>query len=302
MVSKKKLVVICGPTAVGKTAIGIEVAKTFNTVVLNSDSRQIYKELNIGVAKPSEEELSAVQHFLIGAHSVTELYGAGDFEKEALKLLNDMFKTTNVVVVVGGTGLYLKALYEGLDDLPGADEVYRAKLKQVFEEKGIQVLQELLMQKDSEAMETIDKQNPQRLMRALEIIHLSGKKYSDLLLSKKANRPFDILKIGLNLPREELYSRINSRVDKMMEDGLLKEVKSLEVFRNNNALKTVGYKELFDYLDGNLSLTEAVEKIKQHTRNYAKRQITWFKSDEEVKWFEPTQMDAIKSYIELKVK
>lgn len=301
MVSKKKLVVICGPTAVGKTAVGIEIAKAFNTVVLNSDSRQLYKELNIGVAKPSQEELSSIKHVLIGTHSVTELYGAGDFEKEALALLNEFYKTTNVVVVVGGTGLYLKALYEGLDDLPGADEAYRSELKEVFEEKGILGLQELLQQKDSAALLSIDKQNPQRLMRALEIIHLSGKKYSDLLLSKKASRPFDIIKIGLNLPREELYQRINSRVDKMMEVGLLEEVKALDAFRDYNALKTVGYKELFDYLDGKMSLPEAVDKIKQHTRNYAKRQITWFKADEEVQWFEPSQIKAIKTYLESKV-
>ncbi len=298
----KTVIIICGPTAVGKTAIAIVVAKQLNTEIINADSRQIYNELNIGVAKPTADELAKVKHHLIGTHSVTELYGAGDFEKEALSLTTELFKNHNTLVMCGGTGMYLKAFCEGLDDLPKADEAYRAEMKEEFEKKGINYLQAELEKADPKAKELMDFENPQRLMRALEIIKVSGKKYSDVLEGKKINRPFNILKIGLNTDRDVLYNKINKRVDAMIETGFLDEAKQLKQFENMNALKTVGYNELFDHLNGNSNLRFAIEKIKQHTRNYAKRQLTWFRADKEIMWFDPSQTDKLISFVQSKVE
>lgn len=295
--NQKCVIVVCGPTASGKTALAIKLASFFNTEIVNSDSRQIYKELNIGVAKPDAEELATVKHHLISTNSITKLYGAGDFEKDALAIIHALHQKHKFVVVVGGTGMYLKALYQGLDDLPGADEKYRNELNEIYKNKGVNALQELLLAVDPLVLNTIDKQNPQRLMRALEIIKLSGKKYSELMLAKKAERSFVFIKIGVQLPREQLYKNINSRVDQMMQLGLLDEVTSLLSYKNFNALKTVGYTELFKYLNNEWSLNEAVNKIKQHTRNYAKRQITWFNADKDVKWFFPNEVNQITEYI-----
>lgn len=298
----KTVIIICGPTAVGKTAIAIDVAKHLKTEIINADSRQIYNELNIGVAKPTAEELVSVKHHLVGTHSVTELYGAGDFEKEALNITNELFKNHDTLVMCGGTGMYLKAFCEGLDDLPKADEDYRTEMKEEFEKKGIKYLQDELEKADPKAKELMDFENPQRLMRALEIIKVSGKKYSAVLEGKKINRPFNILKIGLNIDRDVLYNKINKRADAMMDTGFLDEAKQLKKFENMNALKTVGYNELFDHLNGNSNLRFAVDKIKQHTRNYAKRQLTWFRADKEIMWFDPSQTDKLISFVQSKVE
>lgn len=299
--SNKTVIIICGPTAVGKTAVSIALAKALNTQIINADSRQIYNQLNIGVAKPSALELASVKHHLIGTHDINELYGAGDFEKEALSLSFELFQNHETIVMCGGTGMYIRAFCDGLDDLPRADESYRIELKAQFDLHGITYLQNELVKRDPDAEKMIDFKNPQRLMRALEIMKVGGVLYSKVLAGKKEKRPFKILKIGLTMDREQLYSRINSRVDEMMKQGLLNEVNQLEQFKNINALKTVGYNELFDYLEGKYTLDEAVSKIKQHTRNYAKRQMTWYRSDEEITWFEPTQLDKLISFVRTKL-
>lgn len=293
----KFVVVVCGPTASGKTALSIQLAKYFETEIINSDSRQIYNELNIGVAKPDSKALATVKHHLIGTKSISNLYGAGDFEKEAIELITNLHKKHNIVIVTGGTGLYLKALYNGLDDLPGADENYRKQLNTIYINNGIDALRKLLIELDADALKSIDQSNPQRIMRALEIIKLSGKRYNEVLISKQIKRDFKFIKIGVHIPREILYSNINKRVDVMMKQGLLEEVKSLIAFKKLNALKTVGYSELLMYLNNEISLVEAVNKIKQHTRNYAKRQITWFKSDKEITWFSPNDVPLIIEHI-----
>jgi len=297
----KTVIIICGPTAVGKTAVSIALAKELNTEIINADSRQIYNQLNIGVAKPTEQELNSVKHHLIGSHDISELYGAGDFEKEALALTFELFKKLNTIVMCGGTGMYIRAFCDGLDDLPKADEQYRIELKEQFDLQGITYLQNELVKRDPDAVELIDFKNPQRLMRALEIMKVGGVLYSKVLAGKKEKRPFNILKVGLKMDREKLYSRINLRVDEMMKQGLLEEVKGLQEYRSINALKTVGYNELFDYLEAKWSLEEAVIKIKQHTRNYAKRQLTWYRSDEEITWFEPTQLENLISFVKSKL-
>lgn len=291
-------IIVCGPTAVGKTAVAIELARALGTEIINADSRQVYHELNIGVAKPSEQELALAQHHLVGTHAITELYGAGDFEKEALEVIKEIFARHSTAIVCGGTGMYLKAFCEGLDELPAADETYRKYLHEQFTAKGIGFLQEELRTKDASALERIDIENPQRLMRALEVIQATGKPYAHSLTGKKAQRPFNIVKIGLNMDRELLYQRINQRVDQMMQAGLLDEARELYPHRHHNALKTVGYNELFTYFDGSFSLEEAVEKIKQHTRNYAKRQLTWFRADTQIHWFDPSQTPAIVRFVQ----
>lgn len=291
-------IIVCGPTATGKTALAIALAKALGTEIINADSRQVYTQLHIGVAKPSAQELAQVKHHLMGTIPITQLYGAGDFEEDALAIAQEIFSRTKTVVLCGGTGMYLKAFCESLDELPPADEQYRAHLHEQFTAKGIVFLQEELRQNDPAALEKIDIENPQRLMRALEIMKTTGKKYSDSLSGKKVQRPFNIIKIGLNMDRAELYQRINQRVDQMMAAGLLDEVKGLYAYKHLNALKTVGYKELFDYLDHQSTLEQAVELIKQHTRNYAKRQLTWFRADAEINWFAPTQVTEIIRFVQ----
>lgn len=293
----KTVIVICGPTGVGKTAISIQLAKAINAEIINADSRQIYSELNIGVAKPSHDELASVKHHLIGTIPVTQLYGAGDFERDAIAKAKELFQNNNQLILCGGTGMYIKAFCEGLDELPGADLDYRNQLQSAFEKNGIEYLQNELIKIDPPAELIIDFKNPQRLMRALEMMRISGKKYSELFTGKKAVRDFSILKIGINIEREKLYQQINNRVIQMMKQGLLDEVKSLKSFRNNNALKTVGYTELFEYLDGKLTEVEAVNLIQQHTRNYAKRQLTWFNADKEINWFNPDQIEQLITFV-----
>ncbi|MFA6259879.1 MAG: tRNA (adenosine(37)-N6)-dimethylallyltransferase MiaA [Bacteroidia bacterium] len=287
--SKKYLINIVGPTAVGKTALAIKLAKHFHTEILSSDSRQFYRELSIGTAKPSPDELQEVPHHFINSLSVTDLYSASDFERDALALLQTLYSKYDVVVMVGGSGLYIKALLEGLDPAAGRDESLRKELKELHEQQGIEVLQERLKAADPTAYETVALQNPQRVMRAIEMAELS------LIVVKKetTKRPFIPLSIGLDLPREQLYERINQRVDQMMLQGLTDEVKSMSAYRQTYALQTVGYKELFSFLDGSIPLQQAVSLIKQHTRNYAKRQLTWFRRDKSICWFSPEQENEI---------
>lgn len=299
MDSSKTLIVIAGPTASGKTAAAIEVAKHYNTVVVSADSRQFYREMSIGTAKPNGEELSAVKHYFINSLSINEPYTAGDYEKQCLELLAELFKTYSVVVLAGGSGLFIKAVCEGFDEFPDTDPSVREKLNIELEEKGIAYLQEKLKTADPDYYSQVDINNPQRVIRALEIFESSGKPYSSYRRSALNKRPFHIVKTGLNLPREVLYNRINQRVDIMVEQGLIDEVKSLLPYRHLNALNTVGYSELFDYFDGKTSLDTALELIKQNTRRFAKRQMTWFGKDKQINWIEANDKNLVKKIIAL---
>lgn len=299
---KKLLVVVAGPTAVGKTATTIELAKHFNTEILSADSRQFYKELAIGTAKPSPEELSQIPHHFIDSLSITEPYSAANFESDALKLLTTLFKKHNVIFVCGGTGLFIKALLEGLDDIPSADESIRIELEISYTEKGIEFLQNELKKVDIESFNTIDISNKQRIIRALEVYKATGKPFSSFKTNTKQKREFESLQLILDLPREQLYNRINQRVDAMMQQGLLKEAESVFEFKQANALQTVGYKELFDFFENKITLEEAIDKIKQHTRNLAKRQLTWFRKDETSHWFNPSQTKEMIALINKKLQ
>jgi tRNA dimethylallyltransferase len=281
------VIVIAGPTAVGKTAFAIALAQHFNTQIISADSRQCYNELSIGVAKPSTDELAAVKHYFIGTHSINEEVNAGVFEKYALDTAATIFKTNAVAVMVGGTGLYIKSFCEGIDLMPSIDPVLRNKIIEDYETNGIEWLQHQVAANDPIYWEsTHEKNNPQRLMRALEMVLATGKSITEFQSAQKVKRPFNILKVGLSMPREILNDRINNRVDAMMGDGLLEEVKGLLPMAHLNALQTVGYQEIFAHLRGEISLQEAVLQIKQHTRQYAKRQMTWFTKDTAVNWLE----------------
>ncbi len=296
MENKKYLISIVGPTAVGKTALAIELAKHYKTVILSADSRQFYKEISIGTAKPSQDELNAVKHYFIDNKSVTETYSAGDFERDAIDLLSGLYKTKDVVILVGGSGLYIKALWDGLDEMPPVDEAFRQELITNFEQKGITYLQEKLRELDADKLQNMDAQNPQRLMRAIEIAS------QNVTFNKvKPKRPFEVIKICLNKDREQLYDTINKRVDIMINNGLLKECEQMVDFKNHYALKTVGYTEVFEFFDGIHSLPKAIELIKQHSRNYAKRQITWFKRETDLQWFEPNETAKIIEFINNKM-
>ena len=281
------VIVIVGPTAVGKTAFAIALAQHFNTQIISADSRQCYQELSIGVAKPSTDELAAVKHYFIGTHSINEEVNAGVFEKYALDTAATIFKTNAVAVMVGGTGLYIKSFCEGIDLIPSIDPALRNKIIEDYETNGLEWLQNEVAAKDPIYWEsTHEKNNPQRLMRALEMVLATGKSITEFQSAQKVTRPFNVLKVGLSMPREILNVRINERVDTMMGDGLLEEVKGLLPMAHLNALQTVGYQEIFAHLRGEISLQDAVLQIKQHTRQYAKRQMTWFTKDTAVNWLE----------------
>lgn len=298
--NNKHLLVIAGPTAIGKTALSIAIAKKINCPILSADSRQFFKEMSIGTAKPTPEEIQDVTHYFIDSHHITEEYNVGKYETEAISLLENLFQTNNCAVLVGGSGLYIDAICKGFDQLPEADAEIRNQIKILFETKGIEGLQKLLKELDIDYYHKVDLQNPQRMSRALEVCLATGMPYSTLRKGKAKERNFNIIKIGLNTSREILYERINKRVDQMIEMGLLDEVKNLEKHKNLNALQTVGYKELFDYFDNKTDLETAIDLIKQNTRKFAKRQLTWFRRDEEIKWFEPNELDKVLEYINLK--
>ncbi|HRN94882.1 MAG TPA: tRNA (adenosine(37)-N6)-dimethylallyltransferase MiaA [Chitinophagales bacterium] len=299
---KPTLIVVCGPTAVGKTSLSIELAKLFGAEIISADSRQFYREMNIGTAKPSEEELGEVLHHFINNISIfTKHYSAGKFEYEVLQFLEKYYLHKSVAVMVGGSGLFINAVCSGFDKIETKDESELWATRKFLNTQTLEWLQNEVERLDAEYFEIVDKKNPIRLKRALEIIYSTGKKYSEQRIGKKAERPFHIIKIGLTLPRELLYEKINQRVDVMMQQGLLNEAKALFINKKLPALNTVGYTELFDFIEDKLSLDEAVALIKQNTRNYAKRQMTWFKKDENIKWFQPNEKAEIVSYIESKL-
>ena len=289
----KILLIIAGPTAVGKTDLCINLAKKFNSCIVSADSRQFFNEMNIGTAKPSLEELGQVKHYFINNLSITADYDVGKYEKEALPLLEELFKSRNLVILTGGSGLYIDAVTHGFDDIPAVDESIRAGLNLIFEREGIAVLQEKLQLLDPVYYEKVDINNPQRLIRALEVSMGTGKSFSSFRKRKKTSRPFKVLKIGLERERKELYDRIDQRVERMVAAGLFEEAKALYPMRHYNALQTVGYKEIFGYLEGKYDKEEAINLLKRNSRRYAKRQMTWFRRDEGFHWFHPSQMQEI---------
>ena len=280
----KRVIIICGATATGKTALAIDAALHFKTEIISCDSRQCYREMNIGVAKPSVEELQLVPHHFISSHSIHQEVNAAVFEQYAVNKCAELFKTHDAIVMVGGTGLYIKAFAEGIDIIPAIDRSIRATIIEDYQAQGLSWLQHAVQSEDPVYFASGEIQNPQRLMRALEVIRGTGKSIRNYQQGQPVERDFAITKIALDIPRGELNDRINRRVDLMMEAGLLREVESLYAYRELPALKTVGYAELFDYIDGKLSLPEAIERIKINTRQYAKRQMTWFRKDKEVEW------------------
>ncbi len=290
--SDKCLIVITGPTAVGKTIFSIKLAQHFNTEILSADSRQFYREMRIGTAYPEPEELAAVKHHFLGNLSISEDYNVARYETEAMALLDELFKKHQVLILSGGSGLYIDAISRGIDDLPDHDPTLREELKAELDEIGLEAFGEKLKALDPEYFEVVDLNNPNRLLRAIEVCIQTGKTYTSLRRNTKKERPFRIIKIGLNMERDLLFKRIEERVDRMMKNALLEEVKSLLPYRDHNALNTVGYKELFRYLDEEVSLEQAVENIKTNSRRYAKRQLTWLKRDPEMLWFSPDEYDA----------
>lgn len=294
---KKTLIVITGPTAVGKTALCLEIAKHFDIPIINADSRQIYRELRIGTAQPTKEQMQEVKHYFVGTLGLDDYYSASLFEQQVLECLEQQFLTNDYALLSGGSMMYIDAVCDGIDDIPTIDDETRALMKQRLADEGLEALVDELKRLDPEYYEIVDRQNPRRVVHALEICTMTGKTYTSFRKREKRQRPFQIIKIGLNRPREELYDRINQRVDQMMADGLLEEAKSLYPLRHLNALNTVGYKELFDHLEGRWPLEEAVERIKGNTRRYARKQLTWYKKDERMKWFHPQETEQIISYI-----
>ena len=293
----KTLIVITGPTAVGKTRLCIDIAKHFDIPIINADSRQIYKELKIGTARPTDEEMLEVKHYFVGTLSLDDYYSASLYEQQVLALLEEQFKTHDFALMSGGSMMYIDAVCNGIDDIPTIDDGTREAMKRRLQEEGLEKLCEELKQLDPEYYEIVDRQNPKRVVHALEICTMTGQTYTSFRKREQKRRPFRIVKIGLNRERTELYDRINARVDEMMANGFLKEAEGLFERKDLNALNTVGYKELFDYFEGRWTLKEAIERIKGNTRRYARKQLTWYKKDEQMKWFHPDQKEDIINYI-----
>lgn len=294
----KRLLVVVGPTGSGKTDLSIRLALHYAAPVLSTDSRQVYRGMPIGTAQPSDDQLQAVEHHFIASHDLKDNLNCGEYEVQALARLEQLFTTHDYVVAVGGSGLYVRALCEGMDDLPQADESLRAELNRRLTDEGVESLATQLRELDPVYYETVDRSNPARVVRALEVCLQTGRPYSELRTGERRPRPFEIVKIGIDLPREVLYDRIDRRVDQMLADGLEAEARALYPYRALNALQTVGYREFFDYFDGRTSYDEAVELIKRNSRRYAKRQLTWFRRDPEIRWFRPDDDDAILEYID----
>lgn len=293
----KTLIVITGPTAVGKTALCLDIAKHFDIPIINADSRQIFRELKIGTARPTKEQMQDVRHYFVGNFGLEDYYSASIFEQQVLELLEQLFLKHDFALMTGGSMMYIDAVCDGIDDIPTIDDATRTLMKKRLADEGLENLCEELKVLDPEYYDIVDRQNPRRVVHALEICTMTGKTYTSFRKREKRERSFKIIKIGLNRPREELYERINQRVDQMMADGLLEEVRGLYPQRHLNALNTVGYKELFDYIDGRWPLEEAVERIKGNTRRYARKQLTWYKKDEHIRWFHPDEKDQIIDYI-----
>ena len=293
----KTLIVITGPTAVGKTELCIDIAKRFGIPIINADSRQIFRTLTIGTAAPTEEQLQQVRHYFVGTQALTDYYSASIYEQEVMSLLSTLFQASDYALLSGGSMMYIDAVCNGIDDIPTVDDETRNTLKKRLADEGLESLCEQLRILDPEHYEVVDRMNPRRVVHALEICLMTGRTYTSFRTNERKERPFKIIKIGLNRDREIIYERINRRVDSMMEQGFLDEARSVYPLRHLNALNTVGYKELFTYLDGTWSLDEAVERIKGNTRRYARKQLTWYKKDPLVTWFSPDEKQLILNHI-----
>lgn len=297
MLSDNTLFVVTGPTAVGKTSLCMTIARQFGIPVINADSRQLFRELKIGTAAPTEAQQRQVRHYFVGTLGIGDYYSASRYEEDVLALLAELFQESRYALMTGGSMMYIDAVCNGIDDIPTVDDLTRTTLKQRLAAEGLEALVEELRRLDPEHHAIVDRQNPRRVVHALEICHMTGRTYTSFRKAEKKQRPFNIVKIGLNRDRDELYARINQRVDDMMAAGLLEEARSLYPYRSENALNTVGYKELFDHFDGRWPLEEAVERIKGNTRRYARKQLTWFKRDEKIRWFHPEHQQDIMTYI-----
>ena len=298
---RPKLVVLIGPTGVGKTELSLSLAEFLHSPIINADSRQLFRDLPIGTAAPTAAQQQRVRHYFVGTLSLTDYYSAAQYEADVLRLLEQLFRQNPYALLAGGSMMYIDAVCKGIDDIPTVDGETRRLMLERYEEAGLEQLCKELKLLDPEYYEQVDRKNPKRIIHALEICYMTGKPYSSFRTNAPKPRPFDILKIGLRREREELYERINQRVDQMVADGLVEEARKVLPYRHTNALNTVGYKEMFNYLDGTWTLETAVEKIKQNTRIYSRKQMTWFRRDESIRWFHPEETDAIKKLIEKEV-
>jgi tRNA dimethylallyltransferase len=289
----KHLIVVAGPTAVGKTAVAIAVAKHFHTVVISADSRQLFREMTIGTAKPTPEEQAQVRHYFVDSHSIDTPYDAAQYGRDALALIDTLFREHDVLVLCGGSGLYIKAVLEGFDEIPEVPESIRAELVEQFEAQGIGWLQARMEEEDPALLATLDRHNPHRLIRALEVKRGTGQSIATFRTQRQHTLPFHVHRVGLTLPREQLYARIDARMDVMVEAGLFEEARALYPLRAHNALQTVGYQEIFDWMDGQYDRNEAIRLLKRNSRRYAKRQLTWFQRDEAMRWHSPFDLDII---------
>lgn len=289
----KTLVVILGPTGVGKTELCLNIAKHFNIPIINADSRQIFKEIPIGTAAPTTEQQERVKHYFVGTHHLTDYYSASKYEEDVIRLLGDLFETSDIALMSGGSMMYIDAVCNGIDDIPTIDQETREVMKAKYEQEGLDSLCSELKLIDPDYYAIVDRRNPKRVIHALEICYMTGKTYTSFRKNKKKERPFNIIKIGVNLQREELYKRINSRVDAMVKEGLVDEVKSVFHLCGLNALNTVGYKELFEYFKGACSIDEAIDRIKCDSRRYCRKQLTWFNKDADIHWFKPNEIEEI---------
>lgn len=296
---RNKLIVLIGPTGVGKTELSLSLAEFLHTPVINADSRQLYKDLTIGTAAPTADQLKRVKHYFVGTLSLTDYYSAAQFESDVISLLDQLYQTHPFALMSGGSMMYIDAVCNGIDDIPTVDQETREMIMERYQQEGLTPLSNELRLLDPDYYAIVDQKNPKRILHALEICYMTGKPYSSFRTNKKKERSFDIIKIGLRRDREELYERINKRVDEMIQNGLIDEVKNVMSYRYTNALNTVGYKEIFQYLDGNWSLEQAIEKIKQNTRIYSRKQMTWYKKDTEIHWFHPDNDKEIKKILEL---
>lgn len=296
----KNLIVITGPTGVGKTELCLRLADFFNVPIINADSRQIFAEIPIGTAAPTIKQQERTKHYFVGTHKLTDYYSASLYEQDVIQLLDKLFEDSDIAILTGGSMMYIDAVCNGIDDIPTVDENTRETMKRRLATEGLPALVEELKQLDPEHWNIVDRNNPRRVVHALEICHMTGKTYTSFRKNEKKKRPFNIIKIGLTLPREVLYNRINARVIDMINNGFVEEAKKVYPLRGLNSLNTVGYKELFDYFDGNISLDDAIFKIQSNTRRYARKQLTWYKKDENMKWFEPNNVEEILKYIETK--
>lgn len=299
---KKKLIVLIGPTGVGKTELSLSLAEKYNTCIISADSRQLYKDLVIGTASPTAEQLQRVKHYLVGTLQLTDYYSAARYEEEVITLLNVLYLTHDVVVLTGGSMMYVDAVCKGIDDIPTIDDETRHLMLHRYETEGLDTLCAELKLLDPEYYKVVDLKNPKRVVHALEICYMTGRTYTSFRTQQAKERPFEIIKIGLSRPREELYERINHRVDVMVEDGLVEEVQKVYPHRALNSLNTVGYKEIFNYLNGEWTLAFALDKIKQNSRIYSRKQMTWFKRDKDIRWFHPDDVAEVNSYLDTLIK